>query len=257
MVHAVIESMCPFFIVKSVEKSVAFYRNRLGFTTLHREPERKPIFAILNRDGATLFIKSGKAEPLPNPMRDPDMSMGCLPHGAGPGQSCRRAGGKRGHIQLTASGHARRTARVRDHRRRRLRLILRPTSLTARAVSPSDGPTADARKTGYATQMRPLWHLEWEVLGITAAEYTSSAEVLHRQIDTAQVVSFENSGAGFFSGLIVAPDAPQLFEKSPPSGAYGNVLGVEDGMGFMDFPDRWSPLDDGGVLQRQWPDRRH
>ncbi len=58
MVQAVIESMCPFFIVKSVENSIAFYCDRLGFTTLHQEPERKPFFAIVNREGATLFIKS-------------------------------------------------------------------------------------------------------------------------------------------------------------------------------------------------------
>jgi hypothetical protein len=83
--------------------------------------------------------------------------------------------------------------------------------------------------------MRPLWPIEREVLEITAAEYPASAGALRRQIDTARVVSFENSGAGFFSDLAVAPDAPQLSEKSPLSGAYGSVLGVEEGMGFIVF----------------------
>jgi hypothetical protein len=83
--------------------------------------------------------------------------------------------------------------------------------------------------------MRPLWPIEREVLEITAADYPGSAEVLRRQTDTAQVISFENSGAGFFSHLAVAPDAPPLSEKSPLNGAYGSVLGVEDGMGFIVF----------------------
>ena len=83
--------------------------------------------------------------------------------------------------------------------------------------------------------MRPLWPIEREVLEITAAEYPASAGALRRQIDTAQVVGFENSGVGFFSDLTVAPDAPLLSEKSPLSGAYGSVLGVEEGMGFIVF----------------------
>lgn len=83
--------------------------------------------------------------------------------------------------------------------------------------------------------MRPLWPIEREVLEITAAEYPGSAEGLRRQIDTAQVISFENSGAGFFSNLTVAPDAPPLSDNSPLNGAYGSVLGVEDGMVFIVF----------------------
>lgn len=59
--------------------------------------------------------------------------------------------------------------------------------------------------------------------------------MFRRQIDTAQVVSFENSGAGFFSDLTVAPDAPLLSEKSPLIGAYGSVLGLDHGMGFIVF----------------------
>jgi hypothetical protein len=74
--------------------------------------------------------------------------------------------------------------------------------------------------------MRPLWPIEREVLEITAAEYSGSAEAIRRQIDTAQVTSFENSGAGFFSDLAVADDAPVLSENSPLSGAYGSVLGI-------------------------------
>jgi len=83
--------------------------------------------------------------------------------------------------------------------------------------------------------MRPLWPIEREVLEITAAEYAGSAEAFRRQINTAQVISFANSGAGFFSKLAVADDAPVLSEKSPLSGAYGSVLGIDHGMGFIVF----------------------
>jgi hypothetical protein len=73
---------------------------------------------------------------------------------------------------------------------------------------------ADMRLIGYRQQVRSLWPIEREVLEITAAEYPASAEALRRQLETAQVVSFENSGAGFFSNVAVAADAPLLVEKA-------------------------------------------
>jgi catechol 2,3-dioxygenase-like lactoylglutathione lyase family enzyme len=73
MVRPKIESMCPFFIVGNVERTIAFYTDRLGFETRYKEPEQDPFFAIVGRDGASLFIKAGKAAPLPNPKRDPEM----------------------------------------------------------------------------------------------------------------------------------------------------------------------------------------
>ena len=68
-----LERMCPFFIVSDVEQTLAFYEGRLGFETWHRAPEPEPFFAIVGRDGAQLFVKSGEAPPLPNPRRDPEM----------------------------------------------------------------------------------------------------------------------------------------------------------------------------------------
>jgi len=69
-----LEMMCPFFIVSAVEQTTAFYRDKLGFQNWHQQPEREPFFAILGREGAMLFIKSGcEAGPLPNPKRDPEM----------------------------------------------------------------------------------------------------------------------------------------------------------------------------------------
>lgn len=73
MARPTLEKMCPFFIVSGVDQTVAFYRDKLGFETWHQEPEREPFFAIIGRDGAMLFVKTGEAEPLPNPKRDPAM----------------------------------------------------------------------------------------------------------------------------------------------------------------------------------------
>jgi hypothetical protein len=81
--------------------------------------------------------------------------------------------------------------------------------------------------------MRPLWPIERAVLEITAAQYPASAAALRHQIDTARVISFENSGGGFFSDLVVATDAPLLTERSPLDGAHGDVFGIEHGMGFI------------------------
>lgn len=73
MTRAKIESMCPFFIVSSVPQSIAFYQEKLGFETIFKQPDTKPFFAIVRREGAMLFLKSGEATPLPNPARDPEM----------------------------------------------------------------------------------------------------------------------------------------------------------------------------------------
>ena len=73
MVRTMIQSMCPFFIVNHVEATIAFYTDKLGFETGYREPEEEPFFAIVGRDGASLFVKAGEASPLPNPKRDPAM----------------------------------------------------------------------------------------------------------------------------------------------------------------------------------------
>jgi catechol 2,3-dioxygenase-like lactoylglutathione lyase family enzyme len=73
MTRAIIESMCPFFIVSNVETIIAFYQSKLGFEVQCKEPDDDPFFAIVGRDGAWLFLKAGEAEPLPNPRRDPAM----------------------------------------------------------------------------------------------------------------------------------------------------------------------------------------
>ena len=73
MTQPKIACMCPFFIVSGVEQSITFYQERLGFETRFKQPDEQPFFAIVGRDGAMLFLKSGAATPLPNPRRDPAM----------------------------------------------------------------------------------------------------------------------------------------------------------------------------------------
>jgi catechol 2,3-dioxygenase-like lactoylglutathione lyase family enzyme len=73
MTRASIGSISPFFIVRDVSATIALYESKLGFETSFRQPEDKPFFAILQRDGAMIFIKSGEAMPQPNATRDPEM----------------------------------------------------------------------------------------------------------------------------------------------------------------------------------------
>jgi catechol 2,3-dioxygenase-like lactoylglutathione lyase family enzyme len=68
MTRATIDSIAPFFIVASVARSLAFYREWLGFEVTFQEPDRDPFFAIVARDGAMLFLKAS-GEALPNPRR--------------------------------------------------------------------------------------------------------------------------------------------------------------------------------------------
>ena len=69
-----IPGLSPFFIVSNVDESIAFYRDKLGFETRFREPDRNPFFAIIGRDGGQILVKSDKdVSPLPNPKRHPSM----------------------------------------------------------------------------------------------------------------------------------------------------------------------------------------
>jgi catechol 2,3-dioxygenase-like lactoylglutathione lyase family enzyme len=63
-------AISPCFIVSDVDRTIAFYREKLGFEVTFREPAQNPFFAILLRDGAQLFIKSeGGITPVPNSHR--------------------------------------------------------------------------------------------------------------------------------------------------------------------------------------------
>jgi len=69
MAQRAIASISPSFIVRNVTAAISFYRDMLGFTVEHQQPQRNPFFAIVQRDGAMIFVKSVGAEPMPNRKR--------------------------------------------------------------------------------------------------------------------------------------------------------------------------------------------
>jgi catechol 2,3-dioxygenase-like lactoylglutathione lyase family enzyme len=76
MARATTSAISPSFIVTDVERTIAFYRDKLGFETRFRQPEQNPFFAIIGRDGAQIFIKSERdIVPLPNSRRHPHLRL--------------------------------------------------------------------------------------------------------------------------------------------------------------------------------------
>jgi len=63
--------VAPFFIVRDVRTSLAFYRDRLGFDLEFLGPDDDPYFAMLRRDGVHLMLKAitPDVQPTPNPTR--------------------------------------------------------------------------------------------------------------------------------------------------------------------------------------------
>jgi catechol 2,3-dioxygenase-like lactoylglutathione lyase family enzyme len=67
-------AVSPFFIVSSIDRTTAFYREKLGFETTFQEPDGNPFFAVIRRDGVQLLVKSYEnVTPLPNAKRHPSM----------------------------------------------------------------------------------------------------------------------------------------------------------------------------------------
>lgn len=73
MAGPALTSITPFFIVRDVMPSIAFYRDQLGFAVTYAAPDQAPFFAILRRDGASLMVKAilPEVHPAPNPSRHP------------------------------------------------------------------------------------------------------------------------------------------------------------------------------------------
>ena len=66
-----IGSASPLLIVKNVPRSLAFYRDRLGFDVTYQGPEEDDIFfGIVRRGGAMFMFKDIGLEPLPNGTQD-------------------------------------------------------------------------------------------------------------------------------------------------------------------------------------------
>jgi len=71
MTQAAIAAISPFFIVRHVPTSLAFYRDRLGFAITFQGPAPDDIFfGIVRRGGAQILLKAVGVEPQPNPTRD-------------------------------------------------------------------------------------------------------------------------------------------------------------------------------------------
>jgi catechol 2,3-dioxygenase-like lactoylglutathione lyase family enzyme len=70
MSRAAIDRISPSFIVSDVERTIAFYRDALGFEIRFLDPPKDPFFAIIGRGGAQIFLKAERGiEPVPNSKR--------------------------------------------------------------------------------------------------------------------------------------------------------------------------------------------
>ena len=85
MERAATEHISPFFIVSDVNRTIAFYRDRLGFETRFQQPTQNPFFAILGRGSVQLFVKSdASVSPQPNPSRHPEMRWDAFVYASDP-----------------------------------------------------------------------------------------------------------------------------------------------------------------------------
>lgn len=69
--RAALGYIAPFFIVRDVIASIAFYQDRLGFEVTFLGPDDDPYFAMIRRDGVRLMLKAitPEVQPTPNPSR--------------------------------------------------------------------------------------------------------------------------------------------------------------------------------------------
>ena len=69
-------AVSPCFIVSNVDRTIAFYCDKLGFENRFQQPDPDPFFAIVGRDTAQLFVKSEKnVLPQPNHSRHAHMRL--------------------------------------------------------------------------------------------------------------------------------------------------------------------------------------
>jgi catechol 2,3-dioxygenase-like lactoylglutathione lyase family enzyme len=71
MAKAAITAIAPFFIVRNVPASLAFYRDKLGFEITFQGPDENDIFfGIVERGAAMIIMKDVGMDPVPNYTRD-------------------------------------------------------------------------------------------------------------------------------------------------------------------------------------------
>jgi len=66
-VSGTLAAIRPFFIVKDLQVSIAYYRERLGFQLDFQGPEGDPCYAGVSRDGIGVMLKAIVPEVLPRP----------------------------------------------------------------------------------------------------------------------------------------------------------------------------------------------
>jgi catechol 2,3-dioxygenase-like lactoylglutathione lyase family enzyme len=71
MTEKAITSISPCFIVRNVTAALSFYCEKLGFKIEYQHPDHEPFFAIVQRDGAMIFLKDVGVEAIPNRKRHP------------------------------------------------------------------------------------------------------------------------------------------------------------------------------------------
>lgn len=63
-------SVVPQLTVTDMSRSVKFYRKRLGFEVTHKDPEERPEFVAMEREGVSLFLVSQASRDEPNQIED-------------------------------------------------------------------------------------------------------------------------------------------------------------------------------------------
>ena len=82
-------AISPFFVVNDVERTIDFYRERLGFEVSHTQPAEEPFFAVIRRDGAQLFIKSEDGvRAIPNSTRSTSLRWDAFVYSPDPDGLC-------------------------------------------------------------------------------------------------------------------------------------------------------------------------
>lgn len=85
MTRAATPAISPFFVVEDVGRSIAFYRDRLGFEVTYQQDDNDLFFAIVVRDGAQLFLKAEVGiEPIPNHTRHRHLRLDAFVHAPDP-----------------------------------------------------------------------------------------------------------------------------------------------------------------------------
>ncbi|HEY0653491.1 MAG TPA: VOC family protein [Chryseosolibacter sp.] len=66
-----ISAIAPFFVVRNVAASLAFYRDSLGFEIMYQGPSDDDIFfGMVHRGAAMIMMKDIGVDPIPNYTRD-------------------------------------------------------------------------------------------------------------------------------------------------------------------------------------------